>query len=94
MTMEIEMIEEFEKEFRFLSNFWKAPMTIDGKRFVSNEQWYVYNKTTDPEVRKTILSIEDSGDVNYPHLKVWACNCIPSQSFFKFRSHYASHKGS
>jgi len=57
------MITEFQGKYRWLSNFWMSPMIIDGKTFVSNEQWYVYNKTTDEKARKHIMRLSKSRDI-------------------------------
>jgi ribA/ribD-fused uncharacterized protein len=45
------MITEFEREYRWLSNFWPAPVVYDGVRYDSVEHAYVAAKTDQPELR-------------------------------------------
>lgn len=47
-------IEEFTKEFRFLSNFWIAPVELEGKIYMSVEHAYQAAKTTNPAEREMI----------------------------------------
>jgi ribA/ribD-fused uncharacterized protein len=60
---ELPKIQQFQGKYRFLSNFYPSPITIDEINFYSVEQYYVYNKTLDPELRKKVLEIHDSGKV-------------------------------
>ena len=43
----VDKIKEFQGEYRWLSNFWKAPQEISGRTYFCNEQWYVMNKCED-----------------------------------------------
>lgn len=45
------MISEFKGEYRFLSNFWPAPITMQGLVYPSVEHAYQAAKTTDPGER-------------------------------------------
>lgn len=57
------MINSFSGEYRFLSNFWKATVTLDGVVYPSVEHAYQAAKTLDAEVRKKILAIDKPGEV-------------------------------
>lgn len=41
-------------EYRFLSNFWLAPMVIDGHKYATVEHYYQSCKTIDPEEKERI----------------------------------------
>src|SRR5882672_7467864 len=45
------MIAAFEGQYRWLSNFWPAPVVYDGIRYPSVEHAYVAAKTDQPELR-------------------------------------------
>lgn len=49
-------INEFQREFRFLSNFWPAPVALDGVVYPSVEHAYVAAKTLDLSARHVILN--------------------------------------
>lgn len=48
-------ITEFSGEYRFLSNFWPAPVMLDGVVYPTVEHAYQAAKSTDYTVRNTIL---------------------------------------
>lgn len=50
-------VEGFKDEFRFLSNFWAAPILYNGDKWSSVEQAYQAYKSNDPEVRKLFQSL-------------------------------------
>jgi ribA/ribD-fused uncharacterized protein len=45
------MIDKFEDEYRFLSNFWKCTIEYEGITYPSTEHAYQAQKTLDPETR-------------------------------------------
>ena len=57
------MINSFTSEYRFLSNFWPAKVTLEGLVFDSVEHAYVAAKTTDAEIRKQVQQIKNTGEV-------------------------------
>ena len=44
-------VEEFNGEYRFLSNFWPAPLEYEGLTYPSSEAAYQAAKTLDPALR-------------------------------------------
>lgn len=50
------MIEEFQGEYRWLSNFWylEKPLIYQGLKFKTNEHFYVAMKTEDFDIRKQV----------------------------------------
>ena len=48
------MIEKFRGKHRWLSNFWAAPVMLDGLLYPTTEHAYQAGKTLDPQVRETI----------------------------------------
>ena len=48
------MINEFRGEYRFLSNFWPAPIKYDGQEYPSSEHLYQALKTLDPLERAAV----------------------------------------
>lgn len=56
-------ITSFHGEYRFLSNFWPAPVLMDGDMYPTVEHAYVAAKTTDRAVREAIRITEKPGDV-------------------------------
>lgn len=53
--MTAEPITAFTGEYRWLSNFWPAPVMLDGVMYPSVEHAYVAAKTTDPAIRHQVL---------------------------------------
>lgn len=51
------MINEFQGENRFLSNFWPAKVRLDGIEYKSVEHAYVAAKTTDTAAREQIAGM-------------------------------------
>lgn len=56
------MITEFQGSYRWLSNFWPAPITHKRKKFKSVEYGYQYYKTSNPIVRDRILAARTPGE--------------------------------
>lgn len=56
------MINEFQGKYRFLSNFWYAPVEYEGKYYTSNEAAYQAAKTLDPDQRDEIRRAQKPGD--------------------------------
>jgi len=52
---EVEVIREFQGEYRFLSNFWYVDVELDGVVYPSVEHAYQAAKTLDEMERKNIL---------------------------------------
>ena len=50
-------ISKFQKEYRWLSNFWPCLVTYDGITFNSSEAAYQASKTESPELRKEFENI-------------------------------------
>ena len=57
------MIDSFQGENRWLSNFWPCRVQLDGEWYNSIEAAYVAGKTTDIGARKTIRSMESPGQI-------------------------------
>ena len=55
------MIERFRGEYRWLSNFWPAPVEWDGLRYPTVEHAYQAAKTEDPWERQEILHASTPG---------------------------------
>lgn len=51
------IIDEFEKEYFFLSNFYRCPVYFDGITYNSSECAYQAQKTLDIELRKKIAKL-------------------------------------
>lgn len=56
-------IESFSGEYKWLSNFYSAWVQYAGLEFANVESAYVASKTEDPEERKKIQSIDQPGKV-------------------------------
>lgn len=57
------MIDSFQGENRWLSNFWPCQVTLDGETYNSTEAAYVAGKTTGLEARRAIRALETPGQV-------------------------------
>lgn len=55
-------IAGFQKEYRWLSNFWPAEVELDGIKFPSVEHAYVAAKINDLSVRKSLVGMK-AGEV-------------------------------
>lgn len=55
------MIKEFQKEYRWLSNFWPCSITYEGEIYPSVEHAYQAAKFKDPVARKAIRDTETPG---------------------------------
>jgi ribA/ribD-fused uncharacterized protein len=56
------MINEFQGEYRWLSNFWIAPMVIDGKRYRSVEHYFQAMKADSDVIHEIIRNQRTPGD--------------------------------
>lgn len=54
----MEKIEQFDGEYRFLSNFYLCPIEYDGITYPSSEHAYQAAKTFDVKIRKKIAAIK------------------------------------
>lgn len=54
-------IEEFQGEYRFLSNFWPASIEVEGIQYPTVEHAYQAQKTLDREERLKIAGLEKPG---------------------------------
>lgn len=52
----------FNREYRFLSNFYPATVELDGLEYASTEYAYQAAKTTDPAERRRIRESQKPGD--------------------------------
>lgn len=57
------MIDKFEGQYRFLSNFWPCTVFYEGMIFPSSEHAYVAAKTLDVNKRAEIAEVETAGQV-------------------------------
>lgn len=55
------LIDSFTNDFGFLSNFYEAPIYVDGIRYKSVEHAYQAHKTLDPDSRKLIREAKTPG---------------------------------
>lgn len=51
----VPIIESFDHEFEFLSNFYRIPVTLEGITFPSSEHAYQWHKALDPEKKAWII---------------------------------------
>lgn len=56
------MINQFRKEFAFLSNFFECSVLLDGIMYPSSEHAYMAMKTEDVEKRQCIAMLNTAGD--------------------------------
>lgn len=79
------VIDRFDKEYKFLSNFWPCPVNWDGLEYPSVENAYQARKTSDPHLRwrftqyspgaakrmghSLILPDNWDSEIKYPHMK-------------------------
>lgn len=56
------MIGPFQGDYRFLSNFWPAKVTLDGVEYPTVEHAYVAAKTLNNELRASVLACASPGD--------------------------------
>jgi ribA/ribD-fused uncharacterized protein len=55
-------IEEFQGEYRWLSNFWPTEILVRGERYPSVEFAFVACKTEDPAERARVLKCRSAGN--------------------------------
>jgi predicted NAD-dependent protein-ADP-ribosyltransferase YbiA (DUF1768 family) len=48
------MINKFEGDFAFLSNFFYSPITIEGKRYLTVENYFQAMKAANPGMQKKL----------------------------------------
>lgn len=53
-------IPSFSKEYRFLSNFWEAPVTYEGVTYLNNEAAFQAQKCLDPNDRPAFAQLNPS----------------------------------
>ena len=58
----MEKIEGFQKEFRWLSNFWPATVEFEGIVYPSSEHAYQAAKTDNQDLRKMIRDLASPGE--------------------------------
>lgn len=56
------IIDRFDGEYRFLSNFWKHPVTYGDATYPNNEAAFQAAKCVDPAQKKMFETMEDPGD--------------------------------
>lgn len=56
------MIDRFKGEYRWLSNFWPAPVRLDGIEFQTVEHAYQAGKTLCPQIRERIRTLPTPAD--------------------------------
>ena len=87
-----EKIGRFFGEYRFLSNFYPAEVTLDGDVYPTVEHAYQAAKTNDPVARQTIRETTKPGDAkwlgrhvalnaNWEHVKVLVMKGLLQQKF-------------
>ena len=57
------MITSFDGEYRFLSNFWKAPVEYEGIVYPSTEHAYQAAKTLNKDIRGAFAEITSPGAI-------------------------------
>ena len=57
--IELDLIDGFDGQFRWLSNFYASPLTWSGHTFATAEAAFAAGKTLDPELRAAIAAEED-----------------------------------
>jgi len=55
------IIDRFEGEYNFLSNFYKSPITIEGITYPTVEHFYQAQKTHDTQIKQTIANLRFPG---------------------------------
>ena len=84
----------FNKEYRFLSNFYPAEVEYDGLKYPSTEHAYQAAKTTDPAQRQRIRESQKAGDAkrfgkqvkmrsDWEQVKVDVMRDLVRQKFYK-----------
>lgn len=63
-------IKYFKGEYRFLSNFWDAPVKYDGKMYPSSEHAYQAAKSLDEDYRTRIAKMKTPGEAKKAGKKV------------------------
>lgn len=66
----IDKIDKFDGDYRFLSNFYPAEITIDGIYYPTVEHAYQAAKSANPEVKKAIACLSDAGAAKHNGRKI------------------------
>jgi ribA/ribD-fused uncharacterized protein len=56
------MITSFSGEYRFLSNFWMAPVTYEGITYPSSEHAYQAAKSLNPAIREVFFMLDSPAE--------------------------------
>jgi len=82
-------------EYGFCSNYYKAPITIDGKVYQTTEHFYQSRKTLDPGERERIRNLPTPGEARYVGSRVelrWGWEDIKSGVMLvALRAKFAQH---
>lgn len=57
----MKLIDSFQGDFRFLSNFWPAKVKLDGIEYPTVEHAYMAAKTLDPIIRSKVQKLTTAG---------------------------------
>lgn len=66
-------IDSFSGEYRWLSNFYHAPITYNGVEYISTEVAYQASKACDDETRKKFIGL-NSADAKKTWTRYAACS--------------------
>ena len=66
------------EEYRFLSNFFPSPFTLDGVRYESNEHYFQSQKALDPEEAGWVRSAPTALEAKRRGRKIGICGQAPS----------------
>ena len=64
------MINRFDEDYRFLSNFWLTPIVFERETYPSTEHAYQAAKTLDKEARMAIRGLNSPGKAKRAGMKV------------------------
>ncbi len=57
------VIDSFSGQYRFLSNFWLAPVTYEGITYPSSEHAYQAAKSLNKDIREAFSEINSPGEI-------------------------------
>jgi len=57
------VIDSFSSQYRFLSNFWLAPVTYEGITYPSSEHAYQAAKSLNKDIREAFSEINSPGEI-------------------------------
>lgn len=89
-----EIIDKFEDEYAFLSNFYNSPFVFEDISYPTNEHFFQAMKTSDIDIRKQIASCSTPGkakrmgrsvalDLNWERIKMFYMYVGLQQKFFQ-----------